>query len=90
MAYIVMGMMYEPDTYFEGKMEAQVSIFRYIFRHKSEKKGPGIFDAVFQKMQIWSLFKLEIGSIVEPFCLALVENKTGFALTSFQLIWKMG
>ena len=42
------------------KMEAQVSIFRYIFRHKS-KKGSGIFDAVFQKCRS-DLSKLEIGS----------------------------
>ena len=89
MAYIVMGMMYEPDTYFEGKMEAQVSIdFSIYLQAQKWKKGPGIFDAVFQKCRS-DLLKLETGSL-EPFCLALVEDKTGFALTSFQLIWKMG
>ena len=36
MAYIVMGMMYEPDTYFEGKMEAQVSIDFSIYLQAQE------------------------------------------------------
>ena len=55
MAYIVRGMMYEPDTYFEGKMEAQVSIFRYTYlqAQKWKKRSRNLWCG-FSKMQIWS------------------------------------